>query len=237
MENEIKLFYSEQFGDIRTTVMKNELWFIGKDIAECLGYANTRDALIKHVDNEDKANVAIYDGRQNRNMVIINESGLYSLIMNSKLPTAKSFKHWVTSEVLPSIRKTGTYDIKQPLSIEDMMIKQLEEQKKIKNRIEIVEDKLNNQLTIDHGKQRLVQRAVAVKVYNRLDENKTYSSCARVFPSTCGEISRKYFAALYRDLKNRFGVGSYRDLKEKDYELAINFINSWVEDQKLRNFN
>lgn len=237
MENEIKLFCNEQFGDIRTTVMKNELWFVGKDVAECLGYANTRDALMKHIDNEDKANVAIYDGRQNRNMVIINESGLYSLIMSSKLSTAKAFKHWVTSIILPSIRKTGTYDIKQPLSIEDMMIKQLEEQKKMKNRIEVVEDKLNNQMTIDHGKQRLIQRAVATRVYNRLKENETYSACARTFPDTCSKISRKYFAAIYRDLKNRFGVGSYRDLKEKDYELCANLVINWIEDQKLRNFN
>lgn len=74
---------------------------VGKDVAEVLGYSNSRDALSNHVDDEDKASVAIYDGRQNRNMTIINESGLYSLVLSSKLPGAKKFKRWVTSEVLP----------------------------------------------------------------------------------------------------------------------------------------
>ena len=84
------------------------MWFVGKDVAEALGYSNTRDALTKHIDNEDRADVAIHDGRQNRSMIIINESGLYSLVFSSKLPSAKKFKHWVTREVLPSIRKTGS---------------------------------------------------------------------------------------------------------------------------------
>mgnify|MGYP004559702397 CR=1 FL=1 len=86
-----------------------EPWFVGVDIATALGYSNTRDAIAKHIDNEDKATVAIHDGRQKRNITAINESGLYSLILSSELPSAKAFKRWVTSEVLPSIRKNGGY--------------------------------------------------------------------------------------------------------------------------------
>ena len=100
------------YGDnpVRTIEIDNEIQFVGKDVAEILGYSNTRDALMKHVDDEDKNTVAIHDGIQgNPNQTVINESGLYSLILSSKLPTAKKFKRWVTSEVLPSIRKTGTY--------------------------------------------------------------------------------------------------------------------------------
>ncbi|USF28613.1 hypothetical protein N510_003576 [Firmicutes bacterium ASF500] len=82
---------------------------MGKDVAAALGYSNPRDALGAHVDDEDKATVAIHDGSQNRNMTVINESGLYSLVLSSKLPGAKKFRRWVTSEVLPSIRKTGGY--------------------------------------------------------------------------------------------------------------------------------
>lgn len=82
---------------------------MGVDIATALGYSNTRDAIAKHIDNEDKATVAIHDGRQKRNITAINESGLYSLILSSELPSAKAFKRWVTSEVLPSIRKNGGY--------------------------------------------------------------------------------------------------------------------------------
>lgn len=108
--NELKVFNNPDFGTIRTLELNDEPWFIGKDVAEVLGYTNPRDALAKHVDAEDKDIVAICDGTPgNPNTTIINESGLYSLILSSKLPTAKKFKRWVTSEVLPSIRKTGGY--------------------------------------------------------------------------------------------------------------------------------
>lgn len=110
--NEIKLFENPEFGSIRTMVIDDEPWFVGKDVADALGYRNSRDALVKHVDDEDKNTVANRDGNKgNPNIVIINESGLYSLIFSSKLESAKKFKRWVTSEVLPSIRKTGRYEI------------------------------------------------------------------------------------------------------------------------------
>lgn len=112
MKNEITIFENPEFGKVRTLTIDGEPWFVGKDVAEILGYSNTRDALLKHIEEEDRATVAIHDGSQNRNVTIINESGLYSLILSSKLPSAKKFKHWVTNEVLPSIRKTGKYEIK-----------------------------------------------------------------------------------------------------------------------------
>ena len=102
--NNLQIFNNPEFGQVRTIVKNNEVWFVGKDVASALGYSNTRDALNKHTDNEDRADVAIHDGRQNRSMTVINESGLYSLALSSKLPTAKQFKRWVTSEVLPLIR-------------------------------------------------------------------------------------------------------------------------------------
>lgn len=113
MENQLQVFNNAEFGQVRTIVKNEEVWFVGKDVAEALGYSNTRDALTKHIDNEDRTYVAIHDGRQNRSMIIINESGLYSLVFSSKLPSAKKFKHWVTREVLPLIRKTGSYSMKQ----------------------------------------------------------------------------------------------------------------------------
>ena len=109
--NELEIFKNEEFGEIRTVVIENEPWFVGKDIAEILGYANTRKAINDHVDEDDKTDgVTIRDsiGRE-QNPIVVNESGLYSLILSSKLPTAKKFKHWVTSEVLPTIRKHGAY--------------------------------------------------------------------------------------------------------------------------------
>ena len=106
---EIKRFNHSEFGELRAIEIDSEPWFIGKEVAEKLGYKNTRDALLNHVDKEDKNTVAIHDGIGNPNKVIINESGVYSLVIGSKLESAKRFKRWVTSEVLPTIRKTGGY--------------------------------------------------------------------------------------------------------------------------------
>lgn len=109
MDN-LQVFTKDEFGTIRTVQMNNETYFVGKDVAEALGYSNTRDALATHVAEEDKNTVAISDGnRGNPNQTVINESGLYALIFGSKLESAKRFKHWVTSEILPSIRKHGIY--------------------------------------------------------------------------------------------------------------------------------
>ena len=108
MDN-LQVFTKDEFGTIRTVQMNGEIYFVGKDVATALGYSNTRDAIAKHVETEDKSDVAIHDGSQNRTMAAINESGLYALIFGSKLESAKRFKHWVTSEVLPSIRKHGIY--------------------------------------------------------------------------------------------------------------------------------
>ena len=108
--NDLQIFESPEFGKIRTLEVEGEPWFVGKDVADILGYSNNRDALDRHVDVEDKNTVVNPDGnRGNHNMTIINESGLYSLILSSKLPTAKKFKRWVTAEVIPSIRKNGGY--------------------------------------------------------------------------------------------------------------------------------
>ena len=107
--NEITVFNNDEFGSIRTVTIENEPWFVGKDVAEVLGYQNGSRDINRHVDDEDKLRTKIEYAGQKREVTIINESGLYSLIMSSKLPTAKKFKRWVTSEVLPSIRKTGSY--------------------------------------------------------------------------------------------------------------------------------
>ena len=107
--NELEIFKNEEFGEIRTVVIENELWFVGKDVTEILGYQNASKALNDHVDKEDKLNNESLSSLGQRGGWFINESGLYSLILSSKLPKAKDFKRWVTSEVLPTIRKHGAY--------------------------------------------------------------------------------------------------------------------------------
>lgn len=113
LDNNLEIFSSNEFGQVRTVLVNNTPYFVGKDVATALGYRETAKAVREKVENEDKG-VSVLDtpgGKQN--VTIINESGLYSLILSSKLPRAKEFKHWVTSEVLPSIRKTGSYTVKE----------------------------------------------------------------------------------------------------------------------------
>jgi len=116
--NELQIFENEEFGLIRTTIIDGEPWLVGKDVAERLGYKDTADAIKRHVDNEDKGVGVLPTPGGTQEMTVINESGVYSLIFSSKLPKAKEFKRWVTSEVLPTIRKTGSYN---RLSTDDYM--------------------------------------------------------------------------------------------------------------------
>ena len=107
--NEVQIFNNEEFGQVRTLVIDGEPWFVGKDVAEILGYSNTRKSLADHVDEEDKGVTKCDTLGGVQDLTVINESGLYGLILSSKMPNAKKFKHWVTSEVLPAIRKHGIY--------------------------------------------------------------------------------------------------------------------------------
>lgn len=121
--NEIQLFNFENH-EVRSLLLNNEPWFVGKDVAEVLGYERADNAIRNHIDKEDKLMHQISASGQNRNMTIINESGLYSLVLSSKLPSAKKFKRWVTSEVLPALRKTGQYQVKE-LSGSELMARAL----------------------------------------------------------------------------------------------------------------
>lgn len=125
--NEVQLFNFENH-EVRSLLLNNEPWFVGKDVADVLGYSNSRKAMADHVDDEDKEvltsrNVTL-ENIPNRGITVVNESGLYSLILSSKLPSAKKFKRWVTSEVLPALRKTGQYQVKE-LSGQELMAKAL----------------------------------------------------------------------------------------------------------------
>ena len=124
--NALRIFENEEFGEVRVLEKDNEPWFIGKDVADILGYSNPRDAIHKHVEFEDKGVAKCDTLGGSQELTVINESGLYSLILSSKLPGAKKFKHWVTSEVLPSIRRNGGYIANQEnLSDSELMAKDL----------------------------------------------------------------------------------------------------------------
>lgn len=117
MNNKLEIFKNEEFGEIRSIKIEDEIYFVGKEIANILGYQNGSRDINRHVEKEDRKIISINDGIQNRDAIVINESGLYSLILSSKQPKAKKFKHWVTNEVLPTIRRTGGY-----VSNEDLFI-------------------------------------------------------------------------------------------------------------------
>lgn len=148
--NELKVFENAEFGSIRTVEINNEPWFVGKDVAEVLGYSNGSRDINRHVDQEDRQNYQNGTSEiNNRGMTIINESGLYSLILSSKLPSAKRFKRWVTSEVLPTIRRHGMYATDELLSNPDFAIsvfQQLKAEKEEKQRL----------LTINHQQQQII---------------------------------------------------------------------------------
>lgn len=146
MENQLQAF-NFNGSDVRTLVINGNPYFVGKDVATILGYKNTKDALLKHVDDEDKLGSQIATSGQNREMKVINESGLYSLILSSKLPSAKKFKRWVTSEVLPAIRKHGAFmtneKIEEVLLNPDTIIKLATELKTERERRSIAEQRVN----------------------------------------------------------------------------------------------
>jgi anti-repressor protein len=121
--NDLQIFENSEFGEIRAISIDNEPWFVGKDIAEKLEYQNGSRDIERHTDDDDRKIIPLFDGTQNRNTIVINESGVYSLILSSKMPNAKRFKHWVTSEVLPSIRKHGMYATEELLNDPDLAIK------------------------------------------------------------------------------------------------------------------
>ena len=228
--NELQIFSNPEFDQVRTVEIEGEPWLVGKDVAEALGYTNPRKALADHVDEEDKRQgdgVTIRDpmGRE-QNPTIINESGLYSLVLSSKLPGAKRFRRWVTSEILPTLRRQGTYTMQPPKSAMELLRLQSKAMFELDERVNALEDKVENQMTIDHGQQRQLQRAVGDRVMERV---------ATVLPARMVRERKPYFfKAIYHDLKNRFGVPSYRDIRPADYMSAMAYIEAWVEPAELR---
>lgn len=147
--NELQIFENKEFGKIRTVEINNEPYFVGKDVADILGYSNARKALADHTDEEDRNTVTIRDGNKgNPNQTVINESGLYSLILSSKLPTAKKFKRWVTSEVLPSIRKHGMYATDELIANPDIAIAAFQALKEEREQRQLLQFECNKQKQI-----------------------------------------------------------------------------------------
>ena len=212
--NQLEIFKNREFGEIRTVVINAEPWFVGKDIAEVLGYSNSRKAILDHVDDEDKIDgVTIRDSiGRDQAAVVINESGLYALIFGSKMASAKRFKHWVTSEVLPQIRKNGSYQ--KRLTPEEMMRIQLGMVDDHENRIEHLE----NTMTIDYGRQQELKKSVNKRVIEVLGGKK-----APVYK----EMSKKVFTECNRDIQDYFRVNSRNNIPVLQFDAAISYVDAW----------
>lgn len=215
--NELQIFNSEEFGEVRTVTIDNEPWFVGKDVALALGYSNASKAVSTHVEEEDRILKVLEADSQNGNVVktqttLINESGLYALIFGSKLESAKRFKHWVTSEVLPTIHRTGSYQ--KPMTIaEQIQLLALGNQ----NHEERIE-KLENTMTIDYGQQKYIGDLVSSVVVAHLGgkESNAYK-----------EIGKKVFAECNRDIKTYFAVNARNNIPKLRFEESMEYVRNW----------
>lgn len=220
--NELQIFNSEEFGDIRTVQLNNETYFVGKDVAEALGYERATKAIQDHVDTDDKDEIPIQDsiGRMQKTPVI-NESGLYALIFGSKLESAKRFKHWVTSEVLPAIRKTGSYQ--KPMTT-DQKIQLLAQ-----GNVELTEkiEKVNEDL--QEFKKDMPLLALECQKITRAKNQK-------VVPLMGGKnapayknksLMHKVYGDIDAQLRREFGVNTYKAIKRNQCDLAISIIEAY----------
>lgn len=225
VENHLQLFNFEN-QQVRTLTINEEPYFVGKDIATILGYKNTKDALLKHVDEEDKLGAQIATSGQRREMTIINESGLYSLILSSKLPNAKKFKRWVTSEVLPAIRKTGSYQL--PQTPEGQIRLLLESNVHMDERMTNAEEDialLKSKSEIDSN-----QRFQLQKVRNK----RAIEVCGGKDSNFYKTKSRKVFMELAHDFKEYFEIPRYDALRKEDFDKAIEFVEGWYPSVLLK---
>ena len=210
--NNLQIFENTEFGKIRTVQLNNETYFVGKDVADILGYQNGSRDINRHVDEEDKHKIMLFDGNQDKETIIINESGLYSLILSSKMPNAKKFKHWVTSEVLPQIRKTGAYQ--KPLTQQEIMRIQLgmidDHEERIIN--------LENNMTIDYGQQQVLGDVVNKTVIDILGGKDS---------AAYREISKRVFSECNRDLKHYFHVNARNNVPKKRFDEAVEYAKNW----------
>lgn len=228
---ELKIFQNEQFGRVRTLEIENEPYFVGKDVAEILGYTNTRKALIDHVDEEDKTSNETL--RVNgTNLTLINESGLYSLILKSKLPQAKQFKRWVTNEVLPSIRKHGLYATDELLDNPDFLIEaitKLKEEREKNLKLQAINSKLEVENEIMQPKAEYFDELVSRNLLtNFRDTAKMLQVKENVFIKFL--LNKKY---IYRDKKGKLVPYAYKNTGLFEVKETLNHKTEWKDTQTL----
>lgn len=222
--------FSFQEKQVRIVVKDGEPWFVARDVCAILEIGNTSQALVR-LDDDEKGVISTDTPGGVQEMAAVNESGLYELVLGSKKQEAKEFKRWIKREVLPSIRKTGAYAVSEnkvvPLSERQALIQSLkltaelaEEVEEVKTiaqthsqKIIELEQKVDEQITIDHGEQRALQKAVARRVYEI--ENDPQRRC-------------ELFRQLHREIKDRWAVASYRDVRRTELQQVLRYVDAWM---------
>lgn len=199
-------------------------------VTKALEYARPNDAISQHCRATVKHSIPISGKFQEVNF--IPEGDVYRLITHSKLPLAEEFEKWVFDEVLPTIRKHGIYSNPKLLSGMDMVKLQLQalsevgaQVSEVSTRVDTLEEKIDKRITLECGQQRTLQRKIANRAYERV---------GLAFPQCTVENKDRFFQALHKDLKNRFGVASYRDINVNDFTDAIAFVQAWIEPAEVR---
>ena len=231
--NEIKIFENPEFGRMRTIEIDGVIWFAGKDVAIILGYSNPRDAVYRYVDTSDKVVGKLDTLGGMQKSTFINESGLYSLILSSKLPTAKRFKQWVTSEVLPSIRKTGSYSAnmtamemiaqladnavktERTLADHDKRISELEK-RPVFDAEEVFREGMSYS-TIDYTQQKIIKILVMIRALELCPNARDYR-----------QYRDSNMNRIYAALRKKYNIPSYRDILVRDYADARLFIENFI---------
>lgn len=219
---DIQIFNNPDFGDIRTVEIDGEAWFVGKDVAGALGYAKPLGAVSTHVEKDDSLKRGLMDslGRE-QETIFINESGLYALIFGSKLDSAKKFKKWVTSEVLPAIRKNGSYTM--PVSTNDKIML-------------LAQGHMELQQEVDNIKKDMESLKMDLPILP-VEEDRITSAVKRKGLAVMGgktsnvyrdkSIRRKVYQGIYANLKYNFQIKTYRALKRSQVDKAIEIINNY----------
>lgn len=227
--NQIDIFKNDAFGDLPVITIDNKPQFGGTEAAQMLGYVNAYDALAKHCKNDGVAFHEVIDslGRKQKKK-FISEGNLYRLITHSHLPDTEKFESWVFDKVLPKIRQTGQYSNVKSLNekqsliaamkLSTMVAEETDQLKKITQqhaqKLLELDEKVETQITLDHGEQRRLQKAVAQRVYKLEESDK--------------ERRSQLFHAIYRELKDRFAVASYKDILRKELQDAIRYVDAFI---------
>jgi prophage antirepressor-like protein len=222
--------FSFQDKQVRVVLRDGEPWFVARDVCEVLDHSDTSTA-IRRLDDDEKLTQTMFVSGQNREVWLVNEPGLYSLILTSRKPEAKAFKRWITHEVIPAIRKTGAYAVDQnkvvPLSERQALIQSLkltaelaEEMEEVKSitqthsqKLMELEQKVDEQITIDHGEQRTLQKAISRRVYEVESDP---------------QRRRELFRQLHREIKDRWAVASYRDVRRTELQQVLRYVEAWM---------